>query len=69
MLAVARSNRRLIAAADARGGFEFSDIAKVKRAVAGEFAIGLAIVGLTAAMVVSPPALSASVEAVLNYIV
>jgi copper transport protein len=63
MLGIANVNRRRV---DARL-HEPSDLpnhlAALRRAVVAEFAIGLVIIGVTAAMVVSPPATSTTAAA------
>ena len=70
MLALANANRqRLSRRADDTG--DPHEIGTLRRTVLGEFAIGLAIIAITAALVVSPPATSEGAGAsdlpVVNY--
>lgn len=55
MLAMANTNRRRLARGLSSSSEIERDIGALRRAVLGEFVTGVAIVGLTAAMVVSPP--------------
>lgn len=70
MLALAAGNRTRVSRLVA-GHAPGRDVAPIRRAVLAEFAIGLAIVGVTAAMVVSPPVTRADVApaTAVNYIV
>lgn len=60
MLFIARANRRRIEGTIADDDALTPQLPVLRRAVFAEFAIGLVIIGLTAAMVVSPPATSIS---------
>jgi copper transport protein len=60
MLAIANANRqRVNRRLDDANGLD-TDVGTLRRAVVAEFAIGLVIIAITAAMVVSPPATSVS---------
>ena len=56
MLAFANANRRRITSWSRSAAAAGSDVRALRRAIGVEFATGLAVIGLTAAMVVSPPA-------------
>ena len=58
MLAIASVNRRRVNSHIRDASALDSDLSPLRRAVFAEFAIGLVIIGITAAMVVSPPATS-----------
>jgi copper transport protein len=60
MLTLARGNRQRIERAGSDHRRLMGDMVAVKRAVVAEFAVGLFIVGVTAAMVVSPPVMNAA---------
>lgn len=56
MLAFANANRRRITSWSRSAAAPGRDVRALRRAIGVEFATGLAVIGLTAAMVVSPPA-------------
>jgi putative copper export protein len=66
MLGIANANRRRVDARLHEPSSLPNHLGALRRAVVAEFAIGLVIIGITAAMVVSPPSTSTTAAAPLE---